>query len=345
MSPTRVLVTGGAGFFGMHLARELIGAGDSVRVRDVAAAPRWVTELGLAYRRGDLRDRALLDDALQGVDALVHAAFAPPQRPPVEVHAVNVEGTRTLLERCAARRVPRAVIISSTIVSRAPRIHPLWRGAPLSRLDAYRASRVAAERVAEECSPDVSVCVVRPKTFLGPERVGAFAIVFERIRRGLAVPVLGAGTNRYQLLDVRDGADAVRRLAHHTGGGCYELGARHYASIAEDLQALIDHARTGARLHFMSPSLARVLLRGLELAGLPPLSEWHQVTARGGDSAVDTSRAERELGWQARRSNRQSLCDAYDWYRDRVASQGSAETTHPVPVAHRMLQRLLAFWP
>ena len=328
----------------MHLARELVRGGDGVRVLDVAEEPSWVAELGIDYHRGDLRDGAVMDDALQGVDALVHAAFAPPQRPPAEVQAVNVDGTRMLLERCTSRRVARAVIISSTIVSRAPRIHPLWRGAPLSRLEAYRASRVAAERVAEECSGDLSVCVVRPKTFVGPERVGAFAIVFERIRRGLAVPVLGAGTNRYQLLDVRDGADAVRRLVHHTSGGRYELGARLYASVAEDLQALIDHARTGARLRFMSPPLARVLVRGLELAALPPLSEWHQATARGEDSIIDTSRAERELGWQARRSNRQSLCDAYDWYRDRLASHGSAETTHPVPVAHRVLQRLLAFW-
>src|SRR5256885_9572803 len=80
VNPTRVLVTGGAGFFGMHLARELVRGGDGVRVLDMAEAPSWVAELGIDYRRGDVRDGAVMDDALQGVDALVHAAFAPPQR-------------------------------------------------------------------------------------------------------------------------------------------------------------------------------------------------------------------------------------------------------------------------
>ena len=342
MSATRVLVTGGAGFLGVHLAQELRAFGDEVRILDVVEAPPWIDMLDIDYRRGDLRDRTALVHALDGVDALVHAAFASPHRSVADIRAINVEGTRSVLEQGSALGLRRAVLISSTIVLNRPRAHPILANAPLSRRDAYRASRVAAETVAEGLAGgDLSIAVVRPKTFVGPERVGAFAILFDRIRRGLPVPVLGAGRNRYQLLDVRDMADGLRRLIHAEGRGPFEFGASEYTTVAGDLQALIDHAGTGATLRFVSPGLSRMLLGVLELAALPPFSEWHHASARGEDSFVDTSRAERELGWRARRSNVDALCDAYDWYRDRMTASGSAPTTHPVPRVHRALERLV----
>jgi len=338
----RVLITGGAGFLGIHLSRELRAFGDEVRILDVAEAPPWVGALGIDYRRGDLCDRAGLSDALGGADVLVHAAFASPDRPPADVRAINVEGTRLVFERSVALGVCRVVLISSTIVRHPPRPHPLLAHAPLSRLDAYRAARVAAEELTREPAwKNLSRAVVRPKTFIGPERVGAFAILFDRIRRGLTVPVLGTGHNRYQLLDVRDMADGLRRLIHADAQGTFEFGASDYSTVTDDLQALVDHAGTGARLRHVSPALSRALLRTIELAALPPLSEWHHASARGEDSIVDTSRAERELGWRPARSNRAALCDAYDWYRDRMKAGGEAPTTHPVPRAHRALQRLV----
>ena len=342
MSAARVLVTGGAGFLGVHLSRELRAFGDEVRILDLADPPPWIDALAVDYRRGDLRDRAAVSDALGGADALVHAAFASPYRTAADLREVNVQGTRLVFERAAALGVPRAVLISSTIVRQPPRAHPLLARAPLSRLDAYRASRVAAEDLVREPGwKHLSLAVVRPKTFIGPERVGAFAILFERIRRGLTVPVLGTGQNRYQLLDVRDMADGLRRLIHAEAQGAFEFGAAEYSTVADDLQALIDHAATGARLRFISPAWSRLLLRAMELAALPPLSEWHRASARGEDSIVDTSRAERELGWRAQRSNPQALCEAFDWYRDRMTASGSAPTTHPVPRVHRALERLV----
>jgi len=342
VSAARVLVTGGAGFLGVHLARELARQGDQVRILDAAPGPAWAAALGVDYRLGDVRDPAAVGGALENVDALIHAGFTSPHRPAAEIHSVNVDGTRNVLAQASARGLRRVVLVSSTIVLSPPRPHPLLTGSALSRLDAYRASRVAAENVAEaESRGNLSLAVVRPKTFVGPERVGAFAIVFERIHRGLAVPVFGTGANRYQLLDVRDLAEGLRRLLHAEATGRFGFGASQFTTVARDLQALIDHAGTASRLRFVSPRAARLLLRAIELAGLPPLSEWHHASACGEDSVIDTSRAERELGWHPQRDNRQALCDAYDWYRRAMESEGSAPTTHVIPRAHRALERLI----
>src|SRR5439155_21074733 len=143
-----------------------------------------------------------------------------------------VEGTRAVCETAVAHGVRRLVLISSTIVLRPRRRHPLLNGAPLSRLDVYRETRAEAERIAAECGAQgVAVAVVRPKTFVGPDRVGAFAILFELIRRGRVVPVLGSGRNRYQLLAVGDLTDGIRRLLASGPQGVFHFGAREFVTV------------------------------------------------------------------------------------------------------------------
>ena len=61
------------------------------------------------------------------------------------------------------------------------------------------------------------------------------------------------------------------------------------------------------------------------------------------DSVVDTSRAEKELGWSPQSGNVQALCDAYDWYVEAVTASGTAPTTHPLPLAHRILKGLISW--
>lgn len=337
----RVLVTGGAGFLGGHLRACLRREGIDVRVLDRVAGEEEAGAAGAAGAgdvRSDVRDRGALERAMAGVDAVVHAAFASPQQSLEVIRSVNAGGTAAVCAAALAGGARRLVLVSSTIVTWPPRPHPLLRSSPLGRLDAYRASRVEAEAIASQhAGRGLSVAIVRPKTFIGPGRVGAFALVFEAVRRGHTVLVLGHGRNRYQLLDVRDLADAVRRLAGDEATGTFSLGAREFGTVATDLQSLLDHARSGARLRLVRGGWTRAALRAVELAGLPPLSEWHQACARGRDSIVDTSAAEARLGWRPRRSNAEALIDAYDWYAARVAAAGSAPTTHPVPLAHRLL--------
>jgi nucleoside-diphosphate-sugar epimerase len=342
----RVLVTGGGGFLGRHLAERLRRGGLRVRLLDVAARPSWASAAEVEHARGDVRDRAAVAAAIRGVDAIVHAAFASPHDEPGVVRSVNVGGARAVADVALESGVRRLVLVSSTIVEKPPRAHPFLRGAAMNRLDAYRASRAAAESIAADAAGrGLDVAVVRPKTFLGHDRVGAFALLFESIRHGGAVPVLGPGANRYQLLDVRDLADGLARLVGADSTGLFFFGARDFATVREDLQSLVDHAATGARLKPIPAPLARAMLRAMELAGLMPLSEWHYMSARGEDSVVDVSRAERELGWRAERSNRRALADAYDGYAGAMAAAGRAQTTHPVPWAHRLLGRLLRAAP
>ena len=343
LSPGRVLVTGGASFLGEHLAPALVRFGATVRVLDRVPRPAWIGDRQVEYVQADVREEATVARALAGVDTVVHAAFASPREPGAVIREVNETATARLLTLARAAGVRRFILVSSTIVLMPPCGHPLLARTPVGRLDLYRQTRVAAERLAEGCAgPGFVVAVARPATFLGPGRVAAFAFLFDWIRRGGIVPVLGPGHSRYQILDVRDLADGLCRLAADEQGGRFAFGARDVSSMRAELEALIVHAGTGARVWCVPAWPARLLPRGLELVGLAPLSEWHRRAARQEDWVLDVSPAERRLGWRATRSNLQALIEAYDWYVDSVAA-GAAPRGHPIPLSHHVLRRLAAW--
>jgi nucleoside-diphosphate-sugar epimerase len=265
-----------------------------------------------------------------GADVVVHAAAALPIRARrSEIFSVNVDGTRRVLEEARDAGAKRVVFVSSTAVYGVPKVHPIFEDAPLHGVGWYGESKIDAERVCREV--DVKTVIVRPKTFVGPERLGVFEILFDWIREGRRIYVLGDGSNRYQLLAVEDLVDAIVRSAEaDVAGEVLNVGATEFGTVRADLQALIDHAGSSSRLTPVPARPAELALRALELARVSPLAEWHYRTAHR-DSYVDVSKAQRLLGWEPQRSNAEALIDTYDWYLAHRADLKAAGVTHRVP--------------
>jgi nucleoside-diphosphate-sugar epimerase len=332
-------ISGGAGFLGLHLARRLIADGHEVRSLDLVP----LDEPGLAVQelRGDVRDAAACRELVDGARILVHAAAALPIRGSRdEIRSVNVDGTLTLLSAAVAAGVGRVVFISSTAVYGVPDKHPIEEDDPLVGVGHYGESKIEAEEVCRAFMRRGLDCVIlRPKTFVGPERLGVFEILFDWVREGRRIYVLGNGSNRYQLLAVDDLVAAIRLAAGKRAakGETLNVGAGEFGTVRSDLQALIDHAGSSSRITPVPVKPAEITLRALELARLSPLAEWHYKTAHR-DSFVDVARAQRVLGWKPRLSNAQALLETYDWYlahRDGLA--GTAGITHRVPWDQRAL--------
>lgn len=327
-------ISGGAGFLGLHLARRLVGDHHSVRTLDVAPLDEPSLERSVHELRGDVRDPATARELVVGADVLVHAAAALPIRGSRrEIASVNVGGTATVLAAALEAGVRRAIFMSSTAVYGVPKVHPIAEDAPLVGVGPYGESKIEAERVCREFGArGLEVVIIRPKTFVGPERLGVFEILFDWVHDGRRIYMLGNGRNRYQLLAVEDLVEAVVLAARKDGvaGEAINVGAQEFGTVRDDLQALIDHAHSTSRLTPVPARPAEIALRALELARLSPLAEWHYKTAHR-DSFVDVSRAERLLGWQARLSNAEALCETYDWYLAHRDTLGQAGTTHRVP--------------
>jgi nucleoside-diphosphate-sugar epimerase len=334
-----VAISGGAGFLGLHLARRLRADGRSVRTLDVAPLDDAGLEAGVEHLRADVRDERAAARLVAGAEVLVHAAAALPiQASGSAIRSVNVGGTATALAAGREAGVRRVVFVSSTAVYGVPERHPIHEEDPLVGVGAYGESKIEAEAVCRAfAARGLESVVVRPKTFVGPERLGVFEILFDWVREGRRIPILGDGSNRYQLLAVDDLVDAVVRCFDApVSGETVNVGAGRFGSVREDLEALCRHAGSGARLLPVPARPAEVLLRGLELTRLSPLAEWHYRTAHR-DSYVSIEKARRLLGWEPRLSNAEALCATYDWYLAHAHELGGAGTTHRVPWDQRAL--------
>jgi nucleoside-diphosphate-sugar epimerase len=324
-------ITGGAGFLGLHLARRLLAGGHDVRTLDVVPLGDAELEGSVEELHGDVRNADRVRTLVEGADVVVHAAAALPiQASRGAIRSVNVGGTENVLRVARDVGVRRVVFISSTAVYGVPEKHPIEEDDPLAGVGAYGESKIDAEGLCRVAA--VETTIIRPKTFVGPERLGVFEILFDWIREGRRIYILGKGHNRYQLLAVADLVDAIVRAANtpEAAGETFNVGATEFGTVRSDLQALIDHAGSTSRLRPIPVKPAELALRALELMRLSPLAEWHYKTAHK-DSFVDVSRAQRVLGWQPRLSNSQTLIETYDWYLANRERVGGAGVTHRVP--------------
>src|SRR3954449_4050544 len=273
-------VSGGAGFLGLHLARRLLADGHEVRTLDVVPLDDAELERSVEELRGDIRDRESVRKLVSGADVVVHAAAALPiQASRDSIRSVNVTGTEYVLDESRASDVSRVVFVSSTAVYGVPEKHPIEEDDPHVGVGSYGESKIDAEGLCRVAA--VETTIVRPKTFIGPERLGVFEILFDWIREGRRIYILGQGHNHYQLLAVEDLVDAIVRAATvpEAARMTFNIGATEFGTVRGDLQALIGHAGSGSRLTPIPVKPAEVALRTLELLRVSPLAEWHYKTA------------------------------------------------------------------
>lgn len=328
------LITGGAGFLGINVARHLLARGQRVVSLDIAPFD-YPERSRITEITGDVRDRAAVERAMQGVDIVIHTAAALPLYAPADIYSTDVQGIQNVLEAAWQAKVERFIHISSTAVYGIPDHHPLLEDDRLEGVGPYGEAKVIAEQLCENyrakgmCAP-----IIRPKSFIGPERLGVFALFYDWAKDGKNFPVLGSGDNRYQLLDVEDLCDAIYLAATldcAAVNDTFNIGAEEYTTFKEDYQAVLDYAGFGKRIIPIPAGPAIWALRTLERFGLSPLYKWVYETATE-DSFVSIEKAKRVLGYAPRYSNKQALIRNYQWYLDHLQDfEGQSGVSHRVP--------------
>jgi nucleoside-diphosphate-sugar epimerase len=178
------------------------------------------------------------------------------------------------------------------------------------------------------------VPIIRPKSFVGPERLGVFALLYDWASEGHGFPMIGRGDNRYQFLDVEDLCEAIHLTATvdpALASDTFNIGAKVFTTLREDYQAVLDCAGFGRRMRGLPATPVIWTLRVLERLKLSPLYRWVYETAAT-DSFVSIEKAERILGFTPKHSNRDALIRNYQWYLDnRPRFAGRSGVTHRVP--------------
>ena len=329
------LVTGGAGFLGINLIRFLLAKGQQVTSLDIVPFRHGDVVQEIRMVTGDVRDRGTVERAMEGVQVVIHAAAALPLYPARDIFTTNVEGTRTVLEVACERNIERVIHISTTAVYGIPDHHPVIETDPLQGVGPYGISKVRAEGVCGEYrSRGMCIPILRPKSFIGPERLGVFALLYEWASDARNFPILGRGDRPYQYLHVEDLCEAIWLCAMHpleTVNDTFNLGAKEFGSPRSDFQAVLDHAGFGKKVISIPEGPAVLALRVLQRLGLSPIYPWIYETI-GKESVVSIERAEGLLGFLPKYSNRAALIRNFDWYLShREEFRRQAGVTHRVP--------------
>lgn len=343
----RFLVTGGAGFLGINLIRSLLAKDQEVASLDIATFDYPDARDKVRIVRGDIRKANDVRAALEGVDVVVHAAAALPLYKPADIYSTEVEGTRVVLDESVRHGISRVIHISSTAVYGIPDHHPLMESDELQGVGPYGEAKVAAEMVCEEYrSKGLCIPIIRPKSFIGPERLGVFALLYEWASEGHNFPILGRGDNPYQYLDVEDLCAAIWLCANredHAVNDAFNIGAEKFGTPRTDFQAVLDEAGFGKRVISIPEAPAILALRLLETLRLSPLYRWIYETA-GKESFVSIDKAKKQWGFSPQYSNVDALLRNYRWYLARKKNfQRGTGLTHRAPWAQGAL-RLCKFF-
>lgn len=330
----KILITGGSGFLGINMVRHLLKNGHEVTSLDIAdfdyPEKNKITEI-----KGDVRDRDTVKKTLENIDMVIHTAMALPLYEEKEILTTGIDGTKILLEESLNGNIKRFVHISSTAVYGIPDHHPLYETDKLEGVGPYGKAKVKEEEICGDFRKEgMVISIIRPKSFIGPERLGVFALFYDWAYTGHGFPMIGKGDNRYQLLDVEDLCDSINScltLDENIVNDTFNIGAKDYTTMREDYQVVLDFAGHGKKIKGLPEMPIIRTLQLLEALKISPLYKWVYETASK-DSFVSIEKAEDKLNYKPKFSNKDALIRNYKWYLENLDTfQNQSGVSHRVP--------------
>jgi len=330
----KLLLTGAAGFLGYHICNRLADKYEQIIAIDIADFVKDEYPENVVFVNADIRDKAKMQEVFSQGDVVAHGAAALPLWKPADIVSTNLEGTRNVLEAAKANDIERVVLISSTAVYGVPEKHPIYEQDPMIGVGPYGESKIEAEKLcAEYRDKGMVVPIIRPKTFIGTGRLGVFQILYDWVESGKKIPIIGNGQNRYQLLEVEDLVDSIYLLLSEPvekANDTFNVGAKRFGTVREDVGAMCDFAKSGARVMSTPSWMVKPALELFWALRISPLYKWVYGTADK-DSFVSIEKIEQTFNWEPKYSNADALIRSYRWYlehKDEIA--GAEGITHRV---------------
>ena len=302
----RILVTGATGFVGRHLVRALLRRDHVVRAfgRDPVAGRELEVE-GAEVTRGDLRDRAAVFAACDGMEAVYHVgALSAPWGRRADFHAINVAGTGHVLAGCRTHGVRRLIHVSSpSVVFSGRDVIQSTEAAPYARrfLCDYSWSKKLAEDLVN--SSGVPAVILRPKAVFGPGDTSLLPRLTSRARAG-KLPQIGSGENVIDLTYV-DNVVAAMLLAlteEAALGHTYTITNGESVRLWDTIRLVLRRLGLNTNLRRIPYRLAYIFAAGLEwkarLFGGEPTLTRYLAAILGRSQTYDITAARRDLGYR-----------------------------------------------
>ncbi len=311
----KILITGGAGFFGDILKKTVLDNGHSCVSIDLQ--PDHFTHPKFIAIQGDIRSKETLEDifARHQFGAVFHCAaiLAHAMKDKRFLWTSNVDGTRNVRDMVIKFNVPKIVFTSSNCLWAQDKGRPVREDDQPCPVEIYGQSKWEAEKILLERSDVVDTVIFRCPTIIDSGRLGLLAILFAFIDEGRKVWVVGGGENIYQFIYAPDLADAFMKALSYHSSSIFNIGSDHVLSFKDTYDSVIKRAGTGARVANIPRNLAIPLMKLTYAFGLSPLGPY-QYKMIAEDFIFDTTKIKEKLQWKPTATNEDMLWKAYEYY-------------------------------
>lgn len=312
----KISITGGAGVLGQNLIKRLVSNGhqvnslDLVKIADTSNCKQFI---------GDIRDKKMVRKVVKNADIVIHAAAALPSYEAKEIESISVDGTKIVMTECYLAKIDKVIHISSSAVYGLPDLVPTPDDFIRQRVDPYNSAKIDAEIICENYrNKGMCVPILRPKTFLGPHRLGIFAMLFEWADEGRNFPLIGGGKFKSQMLDIEDLIDVILTvmvLPSDQVNEAFNIAATEFSTLCDDFQAVLDIAGHDKKIISLpiGPTIGMLLL--LSKLKLSPVYK-RLIYKLSKDAYVCTNKAQNKLGFRPAYSSQDAIVRSYKWWKE-----------------------------
>jgi nucleoside-diphosphate-sugar epimerase len=336
----RALVTGGSGYFGSLLIKNLLKKGfnvDSLDINEPDILPDSVI-----FHKTDVRDMDSLKKSLVGYDIIFHnVAQVPIAKNNKLFWEVNVNGTKNICEASYLNNVKKIIYTSSSAIYGVPNKNPVNEETAPIPGEAYGRAKLQGEIICKEYSEKgLDISIIRPRTILGHGRLGIFSILFKWVSEGINIPVLNNGNNIYQFVHADDLANACILASKKSDVfSSYNIGAKDFGTMRSTLEHLCDYAGTGSKVYSLPLRPIEILMNISSKMKLTPLAPYHSLMY-GRSLFFDINKAESELGYTPKYTTGEMFRESYDWFitNYQIINKNSKGSAHKSPLKESLLR-------
>lgn len=336
----KIGITGGSGFFGSLLIKELLSQGFNCLNIDIVKSN--LSHQNLKEIIVDVTSDEFFEFDLTGIELIFHNIAAVPLLNNKKLFKdTNVIGTKNVIESAIKYKVKKIINTSSSAIYGIPYLNPVNEDDVCVPIDPYGRAKLEAEKLFFKYENDIEFLSIRPRTIIGQERLGIFQILYEWIIENQNIPVLNGGNNIYQFLNVKDLIDFnIMLIDKQLTNSVVNIGCREYKSLYHDLSDLISYTESKSQIKSINKSFVKYSLLMTNFFNLTPLSTYHAMMY-GESLYFDNLKLKNEFNFEPKYSNYETLVEGFNWYkfnREDILNKSIQSSPHKQAVKQRFLK-------